>query len=77
MFVIKARTDICLFPLTEHCTQTIIYLILIGYVMDSYLSVLETLTNPILTDYFGMTSDTQVYFFLGIFCVAPAALLIM
>ena len=54
-----------------------IYLILIGYAMDSYLSVLETLTNPILTDYFGMTSDTQVYFFLGIFCVAPATLLIM
>ena len=59
------------------CAQTMIYLILIGYAMDSYLSVMETLTNPILTDYFGMTSDTQVYFFLGVFCAAPLTLLIM
>ena len=59
------------------CVQTMVYLILIGYAMDSYLSVMEALTNPILTDYFGMTSDTQVYFFLGVFCVLPIVLLIM
>lgn len=57
--------------------QTIIYLILIGYAMDCYLSVMETMANPILTDYFGMTSDTQVYFFLGVMFTTPMVLIIM
>ena len=47
-------------------SKLIIYLFYNAFVLNCSLSVVDTMLNPILSDYFGFTTRYQSLFFLGI-----------
>lgn len=61
----------------DHGVQTIVYIILALYNKNSYLSIMDLLANPILSDYFGFSVDTQVFFFLGVSSLMPLTVLFL
>jgi len=48
-----------------------------AYVTDSSYGVMDTLFNPILSDYFGFTEKENSYFFVGLMLVCIASSLLL
>ena len=49
--------------------KVLLFFIAASYVMDSSYGVVDTLFNPILSDYFGFTERETSYFFLGVMMI--------
>ena len=49
--------------------KVLLFFIAASYVMDSSYGVVDTLFNPILSDYFGFTERETSYFFLGVMTI--------
>ena len=48
-----------------------------AYAMDSIPSVVDTLVNPILSDYFGFTEKENSYYFVGLTLAYTASSLLL
>ena len=48
-----------------------------AYAIDSSYGVMDTLFNPILSDYFGFTEKENSYFFVGLMLVFIASSLLL
>lgn len=61
----------------DHEVQTVVYVMMALYNTNSYLSIMDSLANPILSDYFGFSVDILVFFFLGVASLTPITCLVL
>jgi len=59
------------------CLQVLVFFIVAAYITESNYSVVDTLFNPILSDYFGFTEKENSYFFVGLILVFIAGSLLL
>jgi len=57
--------------------QVLLFFIIAAYATESTHGVVDTLFNPILSDYFGFTEKENSYFFVGLMLVYTASSLLL